>query len=108
MVILVMNQARKKYMQRTLAIIILWQKLDNKIPEFKPNVPKTFGLKDFKLKTCSVSQQTDGDICGVIALMAIYQIHIQGKSVKKCIVQVTLKSSESCSITQYSLLWLHC
>ena len=70
-------------MQRALTLIILCQKLDNKIPEFKANIPKTFGLKDFKLKACYVPEQTDAKMCGVIAMMAIYQIYIQGKSVKK-------------------------
>ena len=75
--------SKKDYMQRALALIILCQKLDNKIPEFKANIPKTFGLKDFKLKACYVPEQTDAKMCGVIAMMAIYQIYIQGKSVKK-------------------------
>ena len=95
-------------MQRILAIIILCQKLDNKIPEFKANIPKTFGLKDFNLKAGSVPPQSDGNMNGVIVLMDIYQIYIQGKSVKECIVQVMIKSFETYSITQYSPLWLHC
>ena len=70
-------------MQRALALIILCQKLDNKIPEFKANIPKTFDLKDFKLKYRSVPRQTDENIFGVIVLMAMYKIYIQGKSVKK-------------------------
>ena len=74
---------KKEYMQRALALIILCQKLDNKITEFKSNIPTTFGLKDFKLKSCFVPEQTDGSMCGVIALMAVYQIYIQGKSIKR-------------------------
>ena len=70
-------------MQSTLALIILCQKLGDRIPQFKLNIPKTFGLKDFKLKYCSIPRQTDGNMCGVIALMAIYLIYIEGKSVKK-------------------------
>ena len=80
------ESSKKDYMQRALALIILCQKLDNKIPEFKPNIPKTFGLKDFKLKSCSVPPQSDGNICGMIVMMAIYPINIQCKSKKKCIV----------------------
>ena len=76
------ESSKKDYMQRALALIILCQKLDNKIPEFKPNIPKTFGQKDFKLKSCFVPRQTDANMCGVIVLMATYQIYIQGKSVK--------------------------
>ena len=73
---------KKEYIQRALALIILRQKLYNKVPEFKANIPKTFSLKDFKLKACYVPEQTNGSMCGVIALMVIYQIYIQGKSVK--------------------------
>ena len=70
-------------MQRALALIILCQEFDNKIPEFEPNIPKTFGLKDFKLKSCSVPRETDVNMCGVIVSTAIYQIYIHGKRVKK-------------------------
>ena len=66
---------KKEYIQCALALIILCQKLGNRIPEFKPNTPKTFGLKDFKLKYCSVPRQTDGNMCDMIALMATYQIY---------------------------------
>ena len=48
------EECKKDYMQCALAYIILCQKLDNKIPEFEANIPKLFGLKDFKVKTCSV------------------------------------------------------
>ena len=82
-------------MQHTLALVILCQKLDNKIPELKANIPKTFDLKDFKLKAGSVHPQIDGNMWGMIVLMVIYQIYIQGKSVKQCLVQVMMKSFES-------------
>ena len=36
------EECKKDYMQRALALIILCQKLDNKIPEFKANIPKRF------------------------------------------------------------------
>ena len=74
---------KKEYMQRALALIILYQKLDIKIPEFEFNIPKIFLRKDFKHKTCFVPEQTDSKMCGLIVLMAIYQIYIQGKSVKR-------------------------
>ena len=77
------RETKKEYMQRALALIILCQKLDNTIPEFEANIPKSFGLKGFRLKACFVPEQTDSNMCGVIALMAIYQIYIQGKSVKR-------------------------
>ena len=51
--------------------------------EFEANIQKTFGLKDVKLKACHVPAQTDASMCVVIAMMAIYQIYIQDKSIKK-------------------------
>ena len=75
--------SKKEFMQRALALIILCQKLDKKIPEFKANILKTSGLKDFKLKAIYVPEQTAGSMCGVVVMMAIYQIYIQGKSIKK-------------------------
>ena len=66
------KRSKKEYIQHALALIILCQKLGNTIPEFKPNTPKTFGLKDIKFKYCSIPRQTDLKMCGMIALMAIY------------------------------------
>ena len=43
------RETKKDYMQRALALIILCQKLDSKIPGFKANIPRTFELNDFKL-----------------------------------------------------------
>ena len=50
--------------------------MPKKISEFDPNIPKTFGLEDFKLKLCSIPHQTDVNMCGVIVLVAIYQKYI--------------------------------
>ena len=45
-------------------------------------MPSTFNLQSFKLKECVIPPQKDGISCGVILMMAIYQIYIQGKHVK--------------------------
>ena len=50
---------KKEHMQRVLTLIILCQKLGNRLPEFKANIPKLYGLKDSKLKSCSVLRQID-------------------------------------------------
>ena len=34
--------------------------------------PKILGLKDFKLKSYFIPRQTDSNMCGVIAVKAIY------------------------------------
>ena len=57
---------KKEYMQRALGLIILCQKFGNLIPKFDTNIPKTFGLKDFKLKFCFIHCQTDGNMCALI------------------------------------------
>ena len=64
---------KKEYIQHALALI-LCQKLDNITSEFEANIPKTFGQNIFEVLYCSVPPQTDDNMCGVIALMVIYQI----------------------------------
>ena len=68
-------------MQRALALVLLCQ--DSKNSDYNFNVPSSFNINTFKLKACFIPAQNDEKSCGVIVMMAIYQIYIQGKHIDK-------------------------
>ena len=68
-------------MQRALALVLLCQ--DSKNSDYNFNVPSSFNMNTFKLKACFIPAQNDEKSCGVIVMMAIYQIYIQGKHIDK-------------------------
>ena len=73
------EEEKRTCMLRALALVLICQQL--KIPNLDFNVPTSFNIDNFKLKPCFIPQQRDEKSCGVIAMMAIYQIYIQGKRI---------------------------
>ena len=73
------EEEKRTYMLRALALVLICQQL--KIPNLDFNVPTSFNIDTFKLKSCFIPQQRDTKSCGVIVMMAIYQIYIQGRNI---------------------------
>ena len=73
------EEEKKTYMLRALALVLICQQLQ--IPNLDFNVPASFNIDKFKLKSCFIPRQRDAKSCGVIVMMAIYQIYIQGENI---------------------------
>ena len=73
------EEEKRTHILRALALVLICQQL--KIPNFDFNVLTLFHIDNFKLKSCFIPQQRDTKSCGVIVMMAIYQIYIQGKNI---------------------------
>jgi len=74
------KERKLTYIHRALTLLHLCQEINIKGYNF--NMPSKFNLQTFKLKECVIPPQKDGISCGVILMMAIYQIYIQGKHIK--------------------------
>ena len=70
---------KRTHIQRALALVLICQRL--KIPNFDFNVPTSFNIDNFKLKSCFIPQQKDTKSCTMIVMMAICQIYIQGENI---------------------------